>query len=387
MLRQIIISLTLLGATSAFAQDVDQANLDDILSEQEGAATEEARLKAEREKIQNEVKGLNVKLSQQVKSIAALGQDLHASQLRFKDLDQTYQTQKLALKADQDKLSNFLGYIQRIDRHPPSPATTSPSSALKASQTALLIQTMTREFDQRSRVLEARISELTSLKDNLISEQSALERKQSRLKQQETNLKSLVDQRRKKATTIASEEKRARQKAADLAAKAKSLKQLLETLEQATRDIQPRVKPRKSTGGTAPTSQISQGDGVKAFTQAKRQLLSPVKGRLLKKYGGKEQGLTLSAPSLSEVKAPYSGRVEFSGPFKDYDHVVILNVGEGYFLLLTGLANTIVDVGENLTRGTSVGALPASRSGQAEIYVELRKGSNPVNPAPWFSKF
>ncbi|MEP6343424.1 MAG: peptidoglycan DD-metalloendopeptidase family protein [Maricaulaceae bacterium] len=387
MLRQILISLALLGATPTYAQDVDQTDLDGLLSQQEAAATEEARLKVEREKIQTELKGINNRLTQQVKSIAVLGQDLHTSQLRFQDLDQNYRVQKLALKADQDKLSNFLGYIQRIDRHPPSPATTSPRSALKASQTALLIQTMTREFDQRSRVLEARISELTILKDSLISEQSALERKQSRLKQQEIDLKSLVDQRRKKAASIAGEEKKARQEAADLAAKAKSLKQLLETLEAATSNIQPRVKPRNSTAGPAPSVKFSQINGVKAFTQAKRQLLSPVKGRLLKKYGKGEQGLTLSAPSASEVKAPYSGRVDFSGPFKDYEHVVILNVGEGYFLLLTGLANSIVEVGEQLSRGTSVGALPASRTGQAEIYIELRKGSNPVDPTPWFSNF
>ena len=387
MLRQIIISLILFAASPAIAQDVNQTDLDGLLSEQEAAATEEARLKAEREKIQNEVKSLNAKLNQQVKSLASLGENLDASQIRFTELDRTYQVQKTALKSDQEKLSKFLGYIQRIDRHPPSPATTSPSSALKASQSALLIQTMTREFDQRSQILEARIVELTALKDELISEQSTLQRQQSRLRQQETDLKSLVDQRRQKAATIASEEKKARQKAADLAAKAESLKQLLETLESATRDIQPRVKPRNSTGGSAPSSKFSQASGIKAFTQAKRQLLSPVKGRLLKKYGGAEQGLTLSAPSLSEVKAPYSGRVEFSGPFKDYDHVVILNVGEGYFLLLTGLANSIVDVGEQLSRGTSVGALPASRSGQAEIYVELRKGSNPVDPTPWFSNF
>ena len=387
MLRQILISLTLLCATPAFTQDVDQTDLDGILSQQEAAAAEEARLKAEREKIQNEVNGLNVKLNQQVKSLASLGKDLDASQLRFQDLDETYQVQKLALKADQDKLSNFLGYIQRIDRHPPSPATTSPRASLKASQTALLIQTMSREFDQRSRVLEARISELTRLKDNLVSEQSALERKQSRLLKQETDLKSLVDQRRQKAATIATDEKKARQRAADLAAKAKSLKQLLETLEEATKGIHPRVKPRNSTSGSAPSTKFSQANGIKSFTQAKRQLLSPVQGRLLKKYGKGEQGLTLSAPSSSEVKAPYSGRVEFSGPFKDYNHVVILNVGEGYFLLLTGLAKSIVDVGENLSRGTSVGALPASRSGQVEIYVELRKGSNPVDPTPWFADF
>ena len=107
---------------------------------------------------------------------------------------------------------------------------------------------------------------------------------------------------------------------------------------------------------------------------------------MIRKYGGSEQGLTLSTSARSDVKAPYSGRVEFAGPFKNYENVVILNVGEGYFLLLTGLSNTIVDVGERLKRGDIIGALPASRTGSAEIYIELRKGGGPINPTPWFGQ-
>ena len=66
---------------------------------------------------------------------------------------------------------------------------------------------------------------------------------------------------------------------------------------------------------------------------------------------------------------------------------MILNVGEGYFLLLTGLSNTIVDVGDRLIRGDIVGALPASQTGRSEIYLELRKDGSPIDPSPWFAQF
>ena len=81
--------------------------------------------------------------------------------------------------------------------------------------------------------------------------------------------------------------------------------------------------------------------------------------------------------------APYAGRVEFSGPFKNYDNVIILNVGDGYFVLLTGLERLNVSAGERVKRGEPVGAMPQEPN--AELYIELRKNGSPVNPEPWLA--
>lgn len=377
----------LLTATPIAAQTGSKDDLDNILSEQKAAAAREAKLKAEREKIQGYITGLNKQLGNQVKTLSRLGADMNAAQTRFTNLDTQYQQKRAAFLKDEKSLSQFLGYFQRLERRPPSPALTSPNSALEAAQTALLIKSVTREFDRKNRVLEGQIKEIAVLREALVTEQHGLAQKQSRLQSEEARLKDLVSQRREKASLIADEEKKARQQAAQLAAKAASLKELLEKLEQANRNISPRVKPKNSGGGPAPERSFSQGAGTKRFTQAKRTLLSPVQGSLTKKYSRSNQGLTLSAAARSDVKAPYNGRVEFSGPFKDYESVVILNVGEGYFLLLTGLSNTIVDVGDRLIRGDIVGALPASQTGRSEIYLELRKDGSPIDPSPWFAQF
>lgn len=385
-----LICFTLLwGMSYAFpvlAQDVPDGELGAILSEQKAATEREAKLKAERVKIQDDISGLSQKLGNQIKSLSQLGAVINSAQNRFDRLDADYELKKTALNSDEQSLSKFLGYIQKLERQPPSPALTSPRSALKASQSALLIQSLTAEFDQRSRKLEEQIKDISSLRDKVVSEQTNLTQKQSRLRDEEAQLKALVTQRRKKAALIADEEKKARQEAARLAAKAADLKQLLKTLEDANKNIQPRVKPKTSGRAPIPEGRFTQNSAAQRFTTAKGQLLSPVIGRLIRKYGGAEQGLTLSASARSDVKAPHSGRVEFSGAFKNYNNVVILNVGEGYFLLLTGLSDTIVDVGDSLKRGQIVGALPSSRTGKAEIYIELRKGGSPINPAPWFGK-
>lgn len=387
----IIISAALLGLTaasfSAAAQEVDPDDLDNIVAQQKAATEREAQLKAEREKIQVDITGLSQELGSQIQTLSALELDINKAQSRYETLETDYQAKRSALRSEQESLEKFLGYIQRLERRNYSPLVTSPNSAIKASQTSLLIKSLTREFDQKSQALKLQIEDISRLRENIATEQAELERKQGRMKTEEQRLKGLVSERREKVASIADEEKKARQDAARLAAKAADLKQLLEALEEANRNIAPRLKPRNSGGGPAPERNFTQSSGTKKFTQAKRTLLAPVKGSLIRKYGGGENGLTISTTSRSDVKAPYDGRVEFAGAFKDYGNVVIINVGEGYFLLLTGLGNTIVDIGDKLSRGAIIGALPASRTGKSELYIELRKGSGSVDPAPWFNGF
>jgi len=357
------------------------------LQSQKQEREREARLKAEREKIQNEVKGLNQRLSQQVQTLSKLGDNLSKTQSHITELDNQYQNLKTDLNKDQAQLSTFLGYIQRLERRAPSPVISSPQSALKASQSALLIQSLTREFDQRSQALKTQLGDIERIKTALITERASMQQKQSQIQREENQLKSLVSQRNKAEARIATEEKQARQKAAELAAQAESLKQLLDAITAESAKVTPRLKPSANGSNAAALSQFTQAAGIKAFTRVKNTLIAPVIGQLKRKFGGAEQGVTLAAKSRSDVKAPYNGRVDFAGPFRDYDRVVILNVGEGYFLLLTGLGNIIVETGDQVKTGDILGALPASRGDNVDIYVEIRKNGAPIDPAPWFKSF
>jgi len=391
MMRYLSICLavlfTLLAVMPAIAQDVNQENIDAILQSQKQEREREARLKAEREKIQNEVKGLNQRLTRQVQTLSKLEDNLSKTQNHITELDTQYQNLKSDLNKDQAQLSTFLGYIQRLERRAPSPVISSPQSALKASQSALLIQSLTREFDQRSQDLKTQLGDIERIKTALITERASMQQKQSQIQREETHLKSLVSQRNKAEARIATEEKQARQKAAELAAQAQSLKQLLDAITAESAKVKPRIKPSINGGHTAALSQFTQSAGIKAFTRVKNTLIAPVIGQIKRKFGGGEQGVTLAAKSRSVVKAPYNGRVDFAGPFRDYDRVVILNVGEGYFLLLTGLGNIIVETGDKVKTGDILGALPASQGQNADIYVEIRKNGAPIDPAPWFKGF
>ena len=116
----------------------------------------------------------------------------------------------------------------------------------------------------------------------------------------------------------------------------------------------------------------------------------PVAGPLVQGWGartdaGPATGLTYAPPALALVAAPCSGQVDFAGRFRSYGHMLILNCGHGYRFVLAGMEQLDVDIGQMLAKGAPVGRMPDwdadRRSGRAALYVQLRLGSQAIDPA------
>ena len=88
-------------------------------------------------------------------------------------------------------------------------------------------------------------------------------------------------------------------------------------------------------------------------------------------------GVTLAPGPGAQVIAPAAGRVAFSGPYRGYGRIVIIEHSGGWTSLVTGLARTTVEVGEMLVAGAPLG-IAAQASPQ--VTVELRSDGAPVNP-------
>jgi septal ring factor EnvC (AmiA/AmiB activator) len=148
-------------------------------------------------------------------------------------------------------------------------------------------------------------------------------------------------------------------------------------------DPSPQVKPRK--GQPPPVYVPSAGQ---RFADARGALPLPVLGRLSKAFGarltggGRSKGVSLKTAKNAQVVAPFDGRVEFAGAF-DEDYVVILNVGNGYFIVMTGLGNTFASAGDSVITGEPLGTMPKRSKSSPELFMEFRKNRASIDPAPW----
>jgi septal ring factor EnvC (AmiA/AmiB activator) len=79
--------------------------------------------------------------------------------------------------------------------------------------------------------------------------------------------------------------------------------------------------------------------------------------------------------------------VRYTGPFKNYGQLVIIEHQKGYHSLVAGLDRIDTVVGQSVSAGEPVGILgPAPDGGKPSVYYELRHKGQPVNPARFFAE-
>ena len=133
------------------------------------------------------------------------------------------------------------------------------------------------------------------------------------------------------------------------------------------------------------------------FPLTKGQLAFPAQGKKVLAFGEKNQfgrisrGMVMETRHGATVIAPSDGWVVYSGEFRSYGQVLIINAGGGYHILLANLARTDVEVGRFVLAGEPVGAMSSNVVGKAQdsapvLYVEFRnKEGQSIDPTPWWA--
>ncbi len=95
------------------------------------------------------------------------------------------------------------------------------------------------------------------------------------------------------------------------------------------------------------------------------------------------QGLWFRSNGGAQAVAPTDSEVVFAGAYQRFGQVLILEIAGGYHLLLAGFGRIDVQIGDLVLAGEPVGVLPEGDI--AQLYLELRRNSQTMDPAPWMS--
>ena len=180
----------------------------------------------------------------------------------------------------------------------------------------------------------------------------------------------------------------AKKKAETLGKQAKNLEDLLSKLENEKQkklkkmaDAAAKQKPILSV----PTVSAVQG----AFKKSLGSLPLPARGRIIQRYGdttlggSSAKGLTMETRPGAQIISPFDGTVLFAGEFKGYGNLIIIEHGDGYHTLLSGLTRIDCIVGQNVLTGEPVGIMSEDKTNK--LYMEFRQDGQPVNPSTWFA--
>ena len=135
------------------------------------------------------------------------------------------------------------------------------------------------------------------------------------------------------------------------------------------------------------------GDSSGAFGGLRGRLAWPVGGHLAARFGQvragglKWDGMLIDTQRGADVRAVYRGRVIYADWLPGLGLLTIIDHGDGYLSLYGHNDRLYKAAGDAVAAGEVIAASGDSGgSSRPQLYFEIRKGSRPVDPGPWFRK-
>ncbi|MGE3141770.1 MAG: murein hydrolase activator EnvC [Hyphomonadaceae bacterium] len=205
---------------------------------------------------------------------------------------------------------------------------------------------------------------------DVAEEERLLAEAQAALAAEQEGVQALAASRRAERTTLLASAAEAERRARRHAAEARSL-----------RELAARVQPARRQNAAAQTRTPN------SRAPALGQLRPPVSGPVILAYGQRNAaghaatGVTYRAAAGADVVAPASGTVGYAGLFRSYGQILILNLDNGYVLVLAGMNNVSPRAGQTIQAGQIVGQMARAAQTPPELYVEVRRDGRPVDPS------
>lgn len=298
---------------------------------------------------------------------------------------QVYQS----LKSRRAEFAEVLAILERMGLNPPPALVIQSEDVLASMRSSILLGTIIPHMQEKTRDLTEKLKELTNLSNSITKEYTALKAKLQSQAEQRKRLELLLDKKNTLQKKSEKELTEQQQKNIALAKKAQSLEELILELDRQSKlnsDLS--IQIRKSL------QLLEQSN----FESRKGSLLFPVSGKRVR-YSHKNSPITRFGETIETelgavVISPADAFVAFAGPFRSYGQLIILNVGNGYHIILTGMSKINVKQGQFVLSGEPLGMMGmqfiansvALDIGKAApmLYIEFRKQGKPVNPTPWW---
>jgi len=375
-------------ATAVQSQADTKARLDALKTSISEAEDRQKSFSAEAEAAAKAAEQLAKDLVQQGESLRQTEASVARLMQRIGDLETSRTAKRADLNKDQEALVTLIASMERLQRRPAAMTLLQPKAAITAVRSASVISSLVPAINRDAIALRRDLDALRLIETALQSERRSLTGRMDRLASEQAELNRLLALRRDQAEGAAAQAKAESARVAQLAAEAEDLESLLEKLLAPAPRPRPGTRPgTRNTARTLPRPAPRPGlPGGGSFAAARGRLLYPVVSTPLIRYGErdgniKSQGLKSRARSGTQVRSPFSGRIVFSGPFRKYGQLLIIDHGGGYHSLLAGLGAIYAETGQQVLAGEPLGAVQAEPS---EFYLELRHQGKAIDPAPWF---
>ncbi len=371
----------------------------------------------QRRQIEADVEAIKVdraRLSAALIETTARVQDTEAKRAsantRLADLTKSADALSDSLDKRRSAITDVLAALQRMGRDPPPAILVRPKDMVEAVRAAMVLGAAVSDLQTQTRALSSDLEKLTGLRAEIAKQRDDLVESAAGLAADRARLTDLIAARQQSLSVAESALGAERARAGELSAKAATLKDLIAATERAAGAARAGAEAAAQATAADVETRAAAAKGADparlkpaiAFADAKGQLSLPVSGAVLKtfgspnSFGGAEKGVSIATPPAATVSSPIDGWVVYSGPYRTYGQLLILNAGGGYYMVLAGMERINVSVGQFVLAGEPVAvmgdgsartaAAAAIGAAQPVLYIEVRKNEMAIDPGPWWSK-
>ena len=366
------IGLVLSGSASLWAEQPPVARAQQATE----ALNQAAELMAKAESGSDRVAALTGAIRAYEQGLAAMREGLRAAAIRERYLTLDFESRR-------EQLSQLLGVLQTLERATTPLLLIHPTGPVGTARSGMMMSEVTPALNRQAEDLRAQLQELAALQAFQESATRDLEWGLTGVQQARVNLSQAINDRTDLPRRFADDPVRVQ----IMADNSQTLQGFADKLQEAEQPEPPET--------TVP------------FADAAGKLPLPTEGTVLRGFneedaaGLKRPGIVLSTRPLSLITAPWPATVRYAGPFLDYGNVIILEPDAAYLMVLAGLDQVYVELGQILDQDEPIGLLggsqpateefliEASQGGgtidQETLYIEIRKDGTPTDPAQWFA--
>lgn len=405
-----LIALLVAGQRSdaAPAANVSASEVAKMEAEAKRVSKEHQQMEQKANKLKEELKNVNQKMIAAAKKIQNGEDELRKKQEELEVLQKHLNESEEKFNSENDMLIETLAALQNLALRPSEAVLVQPLSPVEVMRSSILLRGSVHALESRASSIRQSIEDISNQKKQIAARLQDLEKDNKILAQQQEDMKKLSQQKSTMYSQISSKSEEAKKKADMLASQAHNLRDLLEKLEKqkeiARRQMAEKArlareqaadKMRKENHGLEVSYEAENNvtvpeTPVTGFSKAKGRLSRPARGPLVTAFhselskGVVSNGIDIKTAAKAQVIAPFDGTVIYAGPFKNFANLVIIDHGEGYTSLLSGLGETDTEVGQSLLAGEPVGTMPADTN--SKLHMEIRKNNHPVDPNEWIKK-
>jgi len=350
------------------------------------------KLKKRAATLKNDLNSASQNRIKVARTVQNLERKLSELESEIRDLNSLEKEKKELLDNRYAQSDNVLMALQRISRLPLEAMVAYPSGTKNVIRTAILLRAAVPKIEYQAKQLREDLVSLAKTRKMIAFRKIQLDKAGSEFKLKRATLDSLIKVKFAEHKKTVAKRHAAKKKVAKLASRAKNLWDLFGNLEEDKRKLN--KIPRNRSFASLRQKNLSSPDlnvpiDLKPFALARGSLLYPAAGRTSGQYGEAvrrgvtRKGLVIETRGSAQVVAPYGGKVVFVGDFRGYGQLLIIDHGDGYHTLLSGMKRIDGVMGQYLQLGEPVGIMGNPGANGPKLYVELRRNNQPINPEPW----